>query len=615
MKHFLSAALCAVFLLSFLLLPAQAAGDATTVHAVAVELGVLPAGQSDPSRPVTRGEFSKMLVTASTLKGTVSPAGNASPYKDVPYTHPYASYIKTAVQKGWLSGYLDGAFRPDKTVTAAEAATAVLALLGFSCQDFSGSYPEGQMALYSALGLSDGINAGPADSLTWGDCARLFYNLLDAKTKSGERKYAEALGYKLNKDGKVDIDAMLHTPTEGPVVVPAGGWRGVLPFTPATIYRNDAPADVQALQPWDVIYYSKGKQTVWAYARKITGTLEKVSPGREAPESVTVAGVEYKLGGDGVKAQLGPSGGLTTGSVVTLLLGRDGTAAAAYGADDLNTDMIGVVSAVGTASYMSANGTAYESPTLTLMGIDGQRYTVPSPNKLNTGSLVRVSFTSEGTKITNLTHNSTVGGKVNYGAGRIGQTPIAEGVQILDVSGKTAVKVYPSRLDRVTLTSENVLYSEKNTAGEISALILKDVTGDQYSYGLVLSVQERSEGMDLSGTYRVLVDGQETTYSLSGRLLSAKQGPARIVLKDAQLNGIRSLSELKNVDSISGVTLKAGGETHTIWDNAVAYLYAGQQYRKIDRNELDSARYQIRAYYDAPDSQGGRVRILVAVPK
>ena len=117
MKHFLSAALCAVFLLSFLLLPAQAAGDATTVHAVAVELGVLPDGQSDPSRPVTRGEFSKMLVTASTLKGTVSPAGNASPYKDVPYTHPYASYIKTAVQKGWLSGYLDGAFRPDKTVT------------------------------------------------------------------------------------------------------------------------------------------------------------------------------------------------------------------------------------------------------------------------------------------------------------------------------------------------------------------------------------------------------------------------------------------------------------------------------------------------------------------
>ena len=67
--------------------------------------------------------------------------------RDRPYTHWAAGYIKTAVQQGWLTGYLDGSFRPDKTVTLEEAATGVLKLLGYTTEDFSGSYPYGQLAL------------------------------------------------------------------------------------------------------------------------------------------------------------------------------------------------------------------------------------------------------------------------------------------------------------------------------------------------------------------------------------------------------------------------------------------------------------------------------------
>lgn len=612
MKQIFSAALCVALLFSLLLFPAQAAGDAATVRRVAAEMGIAPAGQADLNLPVSRGEFAKLLVTASTLKGTVSPAGNASPYKDVPFTHAYASYIKTTVQKGWLSGYLDGAFRPEEPVTAAEAAAAVLAMLGYGSKDFSGSFPEGQMALYSALGLGEGIGAGAHDFLTWNDCGNLFYNLLNVKTKDGERKYAELLGYKLNKDGKPDVDAILNTTTEGPVVVPAGGWRSVLSFTPSTVYRNDAQADILSLQQWDVLYYSKGKQTAWAYARRVSGTLEKVVPNREAPESVTVAGVEYKLTGGTVKNQLGVSGGLTIGSVITLLIGREGEAAAAYAAAALSTQIIGVVTEYGTGAYKAANGSVYDAPTLTLTGVDGQRYTVQTAQKLHVGSLVRVSYTAEGARVSSLNRNSAVLGKVNNEAGKIGQIPVAADIKILDTSDKSAAKVYLSRLDRMTLSEKDVLYSEKNSAGEVSVLVLKEVTGDDYGYGLVLSAREQSEDMSLSGTYRVLVDGQETTHSLSGKLLSAKLGPARILLKDGQLSGVRALSELKSVDSITGMTLQAGGEAHTVWDKATAYIYKSQQYRKVDRNELDPALYNIRAYYDAPDSQGGRVRILIA---
>ena len=53
----------------------------------------------------------KMLVSASTYKDKVSGASNSSPFKDVPYTHWAAGYIKTAVEQGWLTGYLDGSYK------------------------------------------------------------------------------------------------------------------------------------------------------------------------------------------------------------------------------------------------------------------------------------------------------------------------------------------------------------------------------------------------------------------------------------------------------------------------------------------------------------------------
>ncbi len=112
-----------------------------------------PNGDMNLDKTVTRAEYAKMLVAASTYQDKVAGTSNSSPFTDVPYTHWAAGYIKTAVQQGWLTGYLDGSFRPDKTVTLEEAATGVLKLLGYTTEDFSGSYPYGQLALYESLGL------------------------------------------------------------------------------------------------------------------------------------------------------------------------------------------------------------------------------------------------------------------------------------------------------------------------------------------------------------------------------------------------------------------------------------------------------------------------------
>ena len=124
-------------------------------------------------------------------------------FKDVPYTHWAAGYIKTAVQQGWISGYLDGSYKPNRTVTLEEAATGVLKLLGYTTSDFSGSYPNAQLALYKSLNLNTRITASQGSSMTRRNMMYLFYNLLNTKTKDG-RVYAQTLGYKLNSSDEID---------------------------------------------------------------------------------------------------------------------------------------------------------------------------------------------------------------------------------------------------------------------------------------------------------------------------------------------------------------------------------------------------------------------------
>ena len=67
-------------------------------------------------QPVTRAQFAQMLVNASEYRNITSDHSTVSVYADVPKDNMYASYIRTAVTNGWMTGYLGGVFRPDLAV-------------------------------------------------------------------------------------------------------------------------------------------------------------------------------------------------------------------------------------------------------------------------------------------------------------------------------------------------------------------------------------------------------------------------------------------------------------------------------------------------------------------
>ena len=79
-----------------------------------------------PNDPITRAELVDLLVR---LAPDGESAGTAA-FSDVPATHWAAEAIAKGVSLGWLQGYPDGTFGPEKSLTRAEACTVLNRVMG-----------------------------------------------------------------------------------------------------------------------------------------------------------------------------------------------------------------------------------------------------------------------------------------------------------------------------------------------------------------------------------------------------------------------------------------------------------------------------------------------------
>lgn len=86
-----------------------------------------PDGSFCPNLSISRAEFVTMLVR---IFGITEGDGN---FSDVPETSWAAPYIYAAAAKGWVTGYEDGTFWPYDGITRAEAVVVMNRVLGRSC--------------------------------------------------------------------------------------------------------------------------------------------------------------------------------------------------------------------------------------------------------------------------------------------------------------------------------------------------------------------------------------------------------------------------------------------------------------------------------------------------
>ena len=483
-KRILAFLLAVSIAVSVLVLPVSAASINNTALQTAITLGAVPTGQ-ELGANVTRGAFAKMLVSFSTYRESVDAQGTVGTlYRDVPGNSQWAPYIRIAVQQGWMNGYTDGSFRPDNTVTLEEACAAVLKLLSYKTTDLTGSFPQAQLNKAQQIGLRDQLTCTQGQAMTYEQCTLLLYNALRANTASGSA-YGSSLGFTVS-NGQVDTSSVLLKSRKGPFVAEEGTQ---LPFTPVSVYRNDKTSASAELNKYDVYYYSESLQTVWIYTRRAAGRITAVSPSASAPTALTVAGSTYSLGSSAVASKISSLNGGGVGEVVTLLLGMDNEVADVITGEEADSVFYGVVQ-TATRSLVEDNG-ADVLQKISVMCTDGITRTVNIDKSLNypTGWLVEISVTPEGEQVTAI-ESKSVSGTINETATALGDYALADDVQILDTTSEgLAGTVRPSRIAGTKLNALTVRYYTLNEQGQIDRLILNDVTGDLWKYGVLDDVK------------------------------------------------------------------------------------------------------------------------------
>ena len=485
-KRILAFLLAVSIAVSMLVLPASAAGNANTAVQLSITLNAMDSSQQAAlNAVVTRGALARMLVSYSTYRESVGSQGTVGTlFTDLPGTSPYAPYVRIAVQNGWMNGYTDGSFRPDNAVTLEEAVTAILKLMGYKMTDLSGSFPNAQLNKASELGLRNQVDRSQGEVLNYEECALLFYNALTANTASGSA-YGSSLGFTVS-NGQVDTSSVMLKSLKGPFVA---GDTVQLPFVPKMVYRNDKASESAELNKYDVYYYSESLQTLWVYTRRAAGRITAVSPSASAPTSVTVAGTSYTLGSSAVASQVSSLNGGGVGEVVTLLLGMNNEAAGIVTGEEADSVFYGVVQ-TATRSLVEENG-ADVLQKVSVMCTDGIARTVNVDKSLNfpQGWLVEIKVTPEGESVEHI-GDRRVNGTINTNATALGAAALADDVEILDTTSEgVAGTVRPSRIAGTKLNALTVRYYTLNEQGQIDRLILNDVTGDLWKYGVLDDVK------------------------------------------------------------------------------------------------------------------------------
>ena len=242
MKKFLSLVLALVMTMSLVTISAGAkdfADDSDIDYKEAVDvisaLGIVD-GYSDSSfRPdgsLTRGAAAKIicnLILGPTTASALS--ASTAPFKDVPTTNVFAGYITYCAQRGIISGYGDGTFRPTGSLTGNAFMKMLLGALGYdsSIEGYTGSNWQVNVVKQAmGIGLDDGNdNFVGSKTVTRQEAALYSFNMLQATmveydtkttvnvngatvTIAGDKAQDKSWGTGTNNDGNIEPDGFVQ---------------------------------------------------------------------------------------------------------------------------------------------------------------------------------------------------------------------------------------------------------------------------------------------------------------------------------------------------------------------------------------------------------------------
>ncbi|MGI6029303.1 MAG: S-layer homology domain-containing protein [Candidatus Heteroscillospira sp.] len=377
------------------------------------------------------------------------------------------------------------------------------------------------------------------------------------------------------------------------------------------VYKNGIKASASDIKQYDVATYDKGAGILYVSDTRLTGIYENAYPNPEYPTSITVMGKQFNV----LSCAVDSLRKFDVGDSVTLLLTNDLQVAGAVSSSSARTNAVGMVTECSTTS----------AKVELFIGITVSGEVRMSDDRAESmmGQLVTVASSGKGKISLSPLGGSSVSGSFNVEKMTLDGKAVSPALKIFEKVGSSAMReVDPEDIAVSNIPSSKIVYASKDYAGRAAIIVLNDVTGDLYTYGIA-DVERRmtSSGGGLEAWNNVVkvTNGAGSTPELicGGNIsdgdfvgvVPALDGERTAGIKELSRVDRVSRSDFRTVDDRTTVTTSKG--TFVVSEDVACYNDATDTWF----SSLDEARGfsdNLTLYYDKDPDDGGKIRIVVA---
>lgn len=392
-----------------------------------------------------------------------------------------------------------------------------------------------------------------------------------------------------------------------------------------TVLRNGSLASLADLRSYDVGMYSAGSDTLYVSDFRMTCVYSDAWPNVLAPTKVTLMGHEFEL----LESARAGLEDVKLGALVTALFTPDGRVAALLPMNTVRATAMGFI-------HPGAEG---QEVTIDLInapdGLTSVSGTLTSSFKpelfeswpvfFNTGLERRAGGDEE---ILYITRDTGAGsGELDLSARTVGGAAIASGALIYErvgTSGLTPISL--ADITAASVPAGKVAYTHRNNGGKVDILILDDVTGDRYVYGLIRNEIRQTDsfggGAVSNNVITVLYgEGEDDRVEVVGSAVMPNGSFGGVaVSKDSvgSYKGCAAIASMTEIASVSQACFNAsalrfvrGDVELAIAPDVKCYNAAtGKWFSSLTECLMSSNSFSV--WYDRSPETGGKIRIIVA---
>lgn len=412
-----------------------------------------------------------------------------------------------------------------------------------------------------------------------------------------------------------------------------------------TIIKNGAKIDASKLKKYDVVTLDAANRQAIVSDTKLSGKYQTDSTTYSHPSQVEILRQKFSVSSEAAATFKD----MKLNDYITLLFDADGNVAAAYPKKDVSAEMQGIVTKIGEgkATVTLTNGLTLRDIEITplINPISGQDITSSL-----LGRLVTVSQSGERADLIRRTLSGKTAGNWSVAEGKLGSNAVSSKVRVYEevLSGAPLNAINVSDIDLTSVPASQIKYTVQDNAGTVTNIVLGDVTGESWIYGIGYGKRIKgdlhipSNWNDMSEEerkkYEKDPDHYNYTYAVipkyweNGKTVEDKE--YRVVSLPSGLNGNpigiprgystdasivnTSLDTLKLTlidtvkssafDGSSGVRTKDG--YYELAENIGVYV--SEQNRFVSLQTAKSNYTSFRVYANKTAENGGKIRVIVA---